>query len=156
MFILYDLCHVDPVVDVIAKEGVPPQIWRTGAFPPKLAAALRPDKHSNSNSDTTQSWGQMAALRSLRAISSEQRPATRSGRSSRRPPHFALACTVTLCRHARRAWSTFSIGITEETTPQGRSTPVPLCLRATSLAGWSWSLGFNRQKQCTTLLSTGL
>lgn len=57
MFILYDLCHVDPVVDVIAKEGVPPQIWRTGAFPPKLAAALRPDKHSNSNSDDNTKLG---------------------------------------------------------------------------------------------------
>lgn len=44
MFILYGQCHVDTVAGIIAKENVPPEIWRTGVFPPKLAAALRPAK----------------------------------------------------------------------------------------------------------------
>ncbi|KWU43974.1 hypothetical protein RHOSPDRAFT_34403 [Rhodotorula sp. JG-1b] len=59
MCILYGLCHVDPVADVIAKEGVPPQIWRTGAFPPKLAAALRratePDAAAAADADSDDS-----------------------------------------------------------------------------------------------------
>lgn len=41
MFILYGQCHVDTVAAIIAVEDVPPEIWQTGAFLPKLAAALR-------------------------------------------------------------------------------------------------------------------
>jgi hypothetical protein len=50
---------------------------------------------------TTRDLGQMAAPRLLPPVSSTQRPATRSGRRSKRRRHFVLPRIATLCSPAR-------------------------------------------------------